>query len=512
MQPHNPMTGGETVQAQAAVPELPARPRAWWKHPLVLCGAGVIVAGGAAGAAWLRHYRTVSVTTTPDVVWVTAAKGNVTESVSLSGTLEPANTATLTASEPVLNVLVSAGQAVHKGQVIARLDDSSLQLQLRSANAQLAAAKAKLAEAQAPAANTTAALAADAGGRAALSPGAGQARQASPDPSELAQLQAQVEEAQAQVDQIEHAIAACTVRSPMNGTVLQVGGVSGGLSSASAGTASGQSGSAGSSTPGGTSASALSGGTGGGSILAVIADLSPDDFVVQANVAQADIADLRIGQRATVTLSAATGPTLTGKVASIGYMPQSQGGVTTYPVTIRLDPGQKPGVQLLPGESAAVSVVEKSVQNVLTIPTAAVTQRFGVPGVYVNADQAGTSSDNRDVDLMNGIRVPKGLVFQPIQLGLYGGNVVQVKSGLTAGEQVAVVVPQTTGTAAAGGSGSLLGASLGGRTFVSGGFTGFGGFAGFGGRFGGDTGHGGYSRFGSAGAGGGWPRGAGGGF
>ena len=96
-----------------------------------------------------------------------------------------------------------------------------------------------------------------------------------------------------------------------------------------------------------------------------------------------------------------------------------------------------------------MSVTEQQANNVLTLPTAALTQRRGQVGVYVEANgNSATSGGNGYSQTL------QGLQSVPVTVGLYGGNVVQIKSGLTEGEEVAILMPVTSQSSGNSTSGS----------------------------------------------------------
>ncbi|MCL6593844.1 MAG: HlyD family efflux transporter periplasmic adaptor subunit, partial [Alicyclobacillus sp.] len=412
------------------------RKKVWIPAVLVV----VLAAGG--GTFWLMQNRANAATTSQATIrWTTVQRGNVEQTVDLSGTLEPRNEVAVTGSGKVLSVAVQAGDHVQKGQVIAQLDDSAYQIQLTAAKAQLTAAEAKLNQAEQPVTQTTG------NGRGTVT--------LPPDPNTIAQDQAAVAQAQAQVDQLEQEIADCTVRSPITGTVLQVVNPNqSGLTLSSTGSSAGYN--------GGNSSQ-----SGNSNTLAVIADLSAGDFEVQATVDQADATSIHPGQQATIKLTANGGVSLTGKVTSIGYLPQTQSGVTVYPVVIQVNPPAAGQATLLPGESGTVSVVVQQANNVLTLPTAAITQWHGQTGVYVRAGTGTTSShpaqaNNTPGSDVNAAVSSAGLQFQPVTVGLYGGNTVEIQSGLSEGEQVAIVLPANNANSTTAGASRSSLTGLGG--------------------------------------------------
>jgi HlyD family secretion protein len=85
----------------------------------------------------------------PTAATVTVTRGSVVASVAGSGTVAAAQTLDLPfqTSGNVTQVLVKEGDSVAAGQVLARLDDRDLQLQVADAQAALQSAQARLEQA-----------------------------------------------------------------------------------------------------------------------------------------------------------------------------------------------------------------------------------------------------------------------------------------------------------------------------------------------------------------------------
>ncbi len=83
---------------------------------------------------------------------MTVQPGTLTQTLSATGALTPANDTSLAFSvnAPVTQVLVSAGDQVHKGDVLARVDTTSIESQIRSAQINLTQAQNSLNELKAP--------------------------------------------------------------------------------------------------------------------------------------------------------------------------------------------------------------------------------------------------------------------------------------------------------------------------------------------------------------------------
>ncbi len=93
-------------------------------------------------------------------------------------------------------------------------------------------------------------------------------------------------------------------------------------------------------------------------------------FEMSARVDEIDVAQLRLGQEATVTLDAIMDLDLSGNVSSISAFAQSQSGVVSYPITISLaTPGD---VQLLEGMSATATIEIELAGNAILVPSSAV--------------------------------------------------------------------------------------------------------------------------------------------
>ncbi len=144
--------------------------------------------------------------TTPQLEFetITVTRGDIVASISATGSLEPNETRSVffETSGRVLEVLVEEGDLVQEGQVLARLDDTDLQFQLRQAEANLRAALAQLDILKKPAieADIEAAKAALAAAEAAYND-----LLSGPDPDEIAAAEAAVKRAKVQLDQAQAA-------------------------------------------------------------------------------------------------------------------------------------------------------------------------------------------------------------------------------------------------------------------------------------------------------------------
>ncbi|MEU4694684.1 biotin/lipoyl-binding protein [Actinoplanes sp. NPDC023714] len=236
----------------------------------------------------------------------------------------------------------------------------------------------------------------------------------------------QVDQAELAVDEAEAGVDGAVLKAPMAGTVTAVNGT--------LGSSSGSSGSSGGSGQAGSS------GESGSSGFVEIADLSK--MQVSAAFAEADATSLKEKQAATVTWNALSGVEQSAKVSAIDPSATTANNVVTYGVTLTLD---KVPTGAKVGQTVSVSVTTGSVENAVSVNPAALTTAGNRHSVTVVA---------------NGVQETRS-----VEIGLEGDSATEIKSGLTAGEQVVV----KTTSSSTGGSGNQQGGFPGGGAGFGGG-------------------------------------------
>lgn len=115
----------------------------------ILVVAGLLIGAGAL-LLW-RQSQSAAAVDTPVTASVT--RGSIEETVSATGNVAPERQVTLSfaSSGTIAEVLVDKGQEVKTGQVLARLDTSSLEWQVARAQASLDTARTRLEQARQPA-------------------------------------------------------------------------------------------------------------------------------------------------------------------------------------------------------------------------------------------------------------------------------------------------------------------------------------------------------------------------
>jgi macrolide-specific efflux system membrane fusion protein len=413
---------------------------------------------------------------------VAVQRGEVTASVSSSGTLQSSQTASpqFQTSGTVTQVLVKVGQVVAKGAAIAKVDPSNADRQLVIAQQNQIAAENSVSAADETLSDAQDALEAAEEASASPSPtptatngqqqqqqsqtqtqsqsqGQGQSPQVAVSNAEasLAKAKADKEQADQNVEAAQAAVDATTLKAPIAGTITAingaVGSVTGGSSSGSGSTSGSGSGGNQGSTSGTGSNSAASSSTSGTGFVDM-ADLR--SLQVVAAFAEADAIKIKAGQSATVTLNAEPGTTLTGTLASVSPVPTTTNGVVSYSATFSL---AKLPANARIGQTANVTVQTAKATNALYVPTTAIATS-GTTYTVTMADGSGT---------------------REVKVGVRGGSFTQITSGLNEGDQIDLLQGAIGSTANQNGGQSRPG--RGGTGQFPAGFGGGGGGAGGGG-------------------------------
>ena len=383
-----------------------------------------MLAGVAVGVYAATDSSGGSAATGVTAQMVAATLGTVRESVSTTGTVEPAHDDSLSfaVSGTVTAVKVAEGDTVHKYEVLATVDSATLKASLAQARAALATDRAKVSADEADDA-TDAQLTAD---------------------------KAAVSAAKGQVSSARTALDDAKLRSPISGVVASVG-----LSVGDTVTGSGSNGTGGANgSVGGSNSSSSSSSSSSGSSIEVI---STSAWTASASVDATDVGNVKAGDQAQLTVDGVTG-TVYGIVTSVGVVAStSDTGSATYPVTVSVT-GNPSGLHA--GETATIALIYKQLTNVLTVPSTAVHVGNGSSYVYTTSD--GTTSGKR--------------IETTVTTGLSSGGSTQITSGLKQGDKVLLQIAVPTGAGNGGQSQTTRGflgkfgnTGFGGGTFTGGG-------------------------------------------
>lgn len=328
--------------------------RPWWKRPTT------IVVGVVLLILLLLLSRCFSSEAAGGYATETVRRGDLSVTVSATGNLQPTNQVEVGSEQSglVTQVFVDNNDRVVRGQPLARLDTSRLQDTIVQAQAGLASAQAQVATAEASAAQARANLARQeevhrvSGGRVPseteLDAARAENRRAQ---AGVRSAQAQVAQARAQLSSAQTNLSKATIYSPVTGVVLSRR-----------------------IDPGQTVAASFN-----APVLFVIAeDLSR--MQLEVRVDEADVAQVREGQRASFTVDAHPGRTFPATVSRIDVganasaasgtsgTTAASGNVVAYTAELAVE---NPELLLRPGMTATAEIVTTERRNVLLVPNAA---------------------------------------------------------------------------------------------------------------------------------------------
>jgi macrolide-specific efflux system membrane fusion protein len=410
------------------------------KRKFLLIGAAVLlIAGLATGLtlAFTGGSPVAGLVVSSETVKVTT--GTIKQTVATSGTLEPATEADLDfgVSGTVTGVAVKAGQTVTAGQVLATVGTTALSADVASAQASLAAAQDRLSSDEADGGATT----------------------------EIDSDEASVTSAESSLTTAQTDLTDASLTSTISGTVASVS-LTVGQAVTGTGTGTGSGGGGGTGEGGSDAAAADS--TASTSSTGQVVVIGTDSYIVNTTVDDTDIGQIAEGDQATVTPTGATTVDY-GTVASIGLIASESSDVATFPVVIDVT-GDPTG--LYAGSTADISIIVKQLNDVVEVPTAAIT--YSTTGGQATVTEV-KGGKHATVD---------------VTVGQAADDETQIVSGVTSGDSIVErVVKFTGGTGRTGGAGITGGFTRGGGEGGTGGFGGGGGFTrGGGGGFGGAAG------------------------
>lgn len=158
-----------------------------------------------------------------------------------------------------------------------------------------------------------------------------------------------------------------------------------------------------------------------GDTLCIVYDLSYLEMNI--NVDELQISSISVGQKVQITADAVPDKTYVGTVTRVSMKGASNGGTTTYPVSIRIDDTDG----LRPGMNANAEIVVAKANNALVVPNAAV-----VRGSYVLVTKDSPSAANADTAM----EAPEGFVYVPVKTGVSDDDYTQIVSGIQEGDTI----------------------------------------------------------------------------
>lgn len=326
-------------------------------------------------------------------------KATIGNSVTATGTIEAVTSVDVgtQVSGIIDKIYVDYNSTVKKGQVIAELDKTNLTSELRSANSQLESAKSDLAYQKSNYARM----------KTLYDKGLISANDYESARLSLQQAESSVAQRQEAVSKAKTNLGYATITSPIDGVVL------------SKSVEEGQ-----------TVASSFSTPT----LFTIVKDMT--DMRVVASVDEADIGEVKVGQRVTYTVDAYPDETFEGTVTQVRNEATTDNNVVTYEVVIS---APNPDLKLKPGLTANVTIYTLEQTGILSVPTKAL--RF-----TPTKEAVGAKDKIVDCTGTHKLWVRDGNTFKAysVQTGITNGTRTQIISGIKEGSVVVVDMKEAT--------------------------------------------------------------------
>lgn len=166
--------------------------------------------------------------------------------------------------------------------------------------------------------------------------------------------------------------------------------------------------------------------------LYVIADL--DNMRVVGNVDEADIGQVKVGQHVTFTVDAYTNDTFSGTVTQVRLNPTTESNVVTYEVIVN---AANPDHKLIPGMTANLTIYTLELNDIIAVPLKALKFEPRENNEKESSLQVPVPSENKEGKSVWVVRDGK-LIQTPVELGMMNSVYQQITSGLKQGDKVAL--------------------------------------------------------------------------
>jgi len=371
---------------------------------------------------------------------VKVEKGNISNNVTSTGTVEAMVTVEVgtQVSGIIEHVYVDFNDNVKQGQVLARLDETSLRAQLEQSQATVDQAQAQLTYQEATYNRLKSLYDKDL------------IAQADYDQAlfNYQNSKASLNNARSALDRAEVNLAYATIYSPIDGVVLNRAIEEGQTVAASFNTPE---------------------------MFTIANDLTRME--VQASVDEADIGKVKEGQRVEFTVDSYPEETFEGSVSQVRLKPVTTNNVVTYDVIFS---APNPEKKLMPGMTASATIYVQEKQNTLVLsgkamrftpdtdylmkmmkktgPEGAPVGTSGIPSAEQGADGRAIPAGLPSADSLPGIpegtktvwlKYEKGGIRPvPVTVGIENGSTVEILSGLSEGDEVVISMTNTAKKAA----------------------------------------------------------------
>ncbi len=375
---------------------------------IIVIAAAVIIGGGGFMALRGKGDKAAEVEVLP------VKRATIVQKVNGTGKIQPNTEINISAdvSAKITRVGVKEGDHVEKGQFLVELDRQKYlaQVQSQEANVRSAQANARLARDNRDQAERVLKRAKELVARKLQSQSDLDAAQTTfqTDSSRYQSATDQVQQAIGGLKQAQDDLSKTSIYAPISGTVADLRKEAGEIAIGSQFQED---------------------------VIMIIAQLGAMEAVI--NVDENDINAIKIGQAAEITVDAALGEKITGKVseiASSANVPAQGSAVqkTEFEVKVAIDSDTS---KLRPGMTASADIVTATHTNTLSVPIQSVTVR--TPDQLKGKDgDTGKFTVGKDgfVEIVFVVKDGK-VVAKPVSTGIQSDDAIEIKTGVVEGEQ-----------------------------------------------------------------------------
>lgn len=144
---------------------------------------------------------------------------------------------------------------------------------------------------------------------------------------------------------------------------------------------------------------------------------NPDgQLIATVSMSESDILNIKANQKVVITIDAYSDTTFTGKVLAVNTSGTSTSSVTSYPVTILLDPTD---VDIYPNMAIEADIITQVAPDVIMVPSTAITTAGGISTIQIMKDGQPTTTT--------------------VELGVSNDSMTAITSGVNEGDEIVTV-------------------------------------------------------------------------
>lgn len=160
-----------------------------------------------------------------------------------------------------------------------------------------------------------------------------------------------------------------------------------------------------------------------------IATIITKERVAEISLNEVDAADVKVGQKATLTFDAVEELSITGEVAEVDALGTVTQGVVTYNTKIIFDTTDE---RVKPGMSVSASIITDIKQDVILVSSSAIKSSGEIS--YVEMPSETVAADS--VGALGGVPLASLPRQQVVEIGLTDDSETEITSGLSEGDQI----------------------------------------------------------------------------